>query len=101
MDALEAQALRDGNEAVRRNDFAEFFRIHSSLAQAGSALGQYHLGWCYEHGAGCMADHMAALAWYSRAEAGGSREAATAFHRLSQQMRSAVPNTSFERTREG
>ena len=100
MHASEAQALREGSEAIHRNDYAKFFRIHSALAQTGSALGQYHLGWCYEQGAGCAVDHMAALSWYSLAEAGGSKEAATAFARLSQQLRSALPNTSLERTRE-
>ena len=101
MNASEAEALRDGNEAVLRNDFVEFFRIHNAMAQGGSALSQYHLGWCYEQGAGCTADLEAALAWYSRAEAGGLQEAAAAFARLSQELRLAVPNKSPERTREG
>jgi TPR repeat protein len=75
MQPSEEQALREGLEAIARRDFDEFFRIHAAQAQKGSAICQYHLGWCYQQGVGCVASAEQAVRWWESAASQGDAHA--------------------------
>jgi len=75
MRTAEEQALRDGLEAIARRDFDEFFRIHEAQARKGSAICQYHLGWCYQQGVGCIASAKQAALWWDKAASQGDPHA--------------------------
>jgi TPR repeat protein len=75
MNAAEEQAVRDGLKAISRRDFDEFFRIHEAQAMKGSAICQYHLGWCYQQGVGCTASPEQAVLWWDKAASQGDAHA--------------------------
>ena len=61
------QSYEDGAAAFGRGEFNSAMAIWDSLATAGDALSQYHLGRMYHFGAGIPKDMPSAAHWYQKA----------------------------------
>ena len=51
-------------------------------AQAGDAMGQYNLGWCYYYGKGVNQDYKEAVKWYTKSAEQGWPQAKEALEKL-------------------
>ena len=73
--AAEAGALKDGEAAYQRGDYATALRLFRSLADLGDAFAQDDLGVMYDNGQGVPQDFAEALKWYrlaaNQGDAGG------------------------------
>ena len=71
----EAGALKDGEAAYQRGDYATALRLFRSLADLGDAFAQDDLGVMYDNGQGVPQDFAEALKWYrlaaNQGDAGG------------------------------
>ena len=71
----EAGALKDGEAAYQRGDYATALRLFRSLADLGDAFAQDDLGVMYDNGQGVQQDFAEALKWYrlaaNQGDAGG------------------------------
>ena len=61
------QSHEDAATAFARGEFNSAMAIWDSLATAGDALSQYHLGRMYHFGAGIPKDMPSAAHWYQKA----------------------------------
>lgn len=71
-----AQDISQGREAAWRGDYAAALAAFQPLAEQGNADAQYSLASLYRDGRGVARDDEQAAAWYKRAAAGGSWQAA-------------------------
>ena len=71
----EAGALKDGEAAYERGDYATALRLFRTLADLGDAFAQDDLGVMYDNGQGVQQDYAEALKWYrlaaNQGDAGG------------------------------
>lgn len=70
-----AAAFADGQRAYDSGRFEEARRVWTSLAEAGEAEAQFHLGILYDLGRGTRRDPAIAYGWYRRAADTGLPEA--------------------------
>ena len=62
-----ADALDDGQAAIRRKDYAAAVKLLEPLARNGQAVAQLRLGELYYHGHGVAENNDTALTWFERA----------------------------------
>ncbi len=64
---VRADALDDGQAAIRRKDYAAAVKLLEPLARNGQAVAQLRLGELYYHGHGVPENNDTALTWFERA----------------------------------
>jgi TPR repeat protein len=67
-----ADALGDGVEAYKKNNFAQALELLLPLATQGNAVAQYALGLMYNNGEGVTKDYQEAAKWFRLAAEQGS-----------------------------
>jgi len=70
-----ADALGDGVEAYKKNNFAQALELLLPLATQGNAVAQYALGLMYNNGEGVTKNYQEAAKWYRLAAKQGSMNA--------------------------
>ena len=73
-----ADELTDANKFIEQKAYARALPLYTKLANAGNAEAQFHLGEMYWYGEAGKVDLPAAEAWFKKAAAAGSKEAAGA-----------------------
>jgi hypothetical protein len=81
-----ADELADGMKAWEKRDFAQAQQIYTRLAQAGNVQAQLLLGELYGFGEGMAEDQVQAEKWLSKAQAGGSPDAAASLAAMRQRV---------------
>lgn len=73
-----ADELADADKLMANKAYPQAFAVYTRLAQQGIAGAQFHLGEMYWYGEAGKVDLAEAAAWFGKAAAGGSKEAAAA-----------------------
>lgn len=73
-----ADELADANKLIEAKAYPQALALYAKLAQQGNPAAQFHLGEMYWYGEAGKVDVAEAAAWFGKAAAGGSKEAAAA-----------------------
>jgi hypothetical protein len=73
-----ADELADAGRALEAKSYATALQLYQKLAAAGNVEAQFHLGEMYWYGEGVPQDDAQARAWFGKAQAAGSKQAAAA-----------------------
>jgi TPR repeat protein len=81
-----AARLKDGEDALKRGDYASALEIFRPLAQGGNARAQVRLAEMYAMGFGVKQDPIQSYIWYSLAARGGDATAAAGRDRMAARL---------------
>jgi TPR repeat protein len=92
--AVAAENVREGDAALRANDFAGAMQLYQLAAAHGSSKAELAMGQLYQNGKGVQQDYGQAMQWYQKAAAQGLPQAQTAIANLKSVQTAQQPQSA-------